>query len=533
MFFYLRTAFGIIFWDIFLRRLGLRRLARRTRQRRYLHIARRYRNLAVELGGVWIKVGQFLSSRVDVLPDYITQELAGLQDEVPEEPFDQMRDVVTSEFGRPIEEIFEGFHSEALASASLGQVHRAKLPSGEEVVVKVQRPGIELIIAVDLRALKQVIGWLKRYRAITRRADLDAIYEEFSRTLWAELDYLAEGENARIFAEMFADDPKVRIPAVYDDFTTKRVLTLEDVYFIKITDYAEIEQAGIALSEVANRLFASYLGQIFHEGFFHADPHPGNLFVEPVSEREWRLVFVDFGMVGRLPAQAKEGMRDLAIAIGTRDLDRLMQAYQKLQVLLPSANLDRIREAEKIMWDRFWGRSMSELRSIHPREMRQMMHQFRDVMYEMPFQIPTDLIFLGRCIAILSGMCTGLDPDFNLFAGLAPFARVLVESEEGDWWDQVLEVLVEQGKALISLPSRLDSALGKMERGDLIVTARAAPELNRSISWLIHAINRLVAAVIFSVLLLVGSLLYINGERLLGAIGLGLGLVAALFVLRR
>jgi predicted unusual protein kinase regulating ubiquinone biosynthesis (AarF/ABC1/UbiB family) len=257
------------------------------------------------------------------------------------------------------------------------------------------------------------------------------------------------------------------------------------------------------------------------------------LFVEPLADDEWRLVFVDFGMVGRLPAQAKQGLRDLAIAIGTRDLDRLLQAYQKLQVLLPTANLDRIREAEKIMWDRFWGRSMSELRAIHPREMRQMMHQFRDVMYEMPFQIPTDLIFLGRCIAILSGMCTGLDPDFNLFAGLAPFARELVQDETGEWWDQILEVLMEQGKSILTLPSRLESTLGKMERGDLIVTARAAPELDRSLSRLIRAVNRLAAVVVFSVLLIVGSLLYINDERLLGSIGLGLGLLAALYVLRR
>jgi predicted unusual protein kinase regulating ubiquinone biosynthesis (AarF/ABC1/UbiB family) len=533
MLFYIRIGMGIIFWDIVLRRIGLRRLSRRTLSGRYQRIAQRYRKLAVALGGVWIKVGQFLSARVDVLPDYITAELAGLQDEVPEEPIDDMLAVVEAEFGRPVEEVFEWLDSQALASASLGQVHRAKLPNGEEVVVKVQRPGIEQIIGVDLQALKRVIGWLKRYRAITRRADLDAIYEEFSRTLLVELDYLAEGENARTFAAMFADDPKVRIPAVYGDFTTKRVLTLEDVYFIKISDYAEIEKAGIALSDVAKRLFDSYLGQIFHEGFFHADPHPGNLFVEPLADDEWRLVFVDFGMVGRLPAQAKQGLRDLAIAIGTRDLDRLLQAYQKLQVLLPTANLDRIREAEKIMWDRFWGRSMSELRAIHPREMRQMMHQFRDVMYEMPFQIPTDLIFLGRCIAILSGMCTGLDPDFNLFAGLAPFARELVQDETGEWWDQILEVLMEQGKSILTLPSRLESTLGKMERGDLIVTARAAPELDRSLSRLIRAVNRLAAVVVFSVLLIVGSLLYINDERLLGSIGLGLGLLAALYVLRR
>jgi predicted unusual protein kinase regulating ubiquinone biosynthesis (AarF/ABC1/UbiB family) len=528
------TALGILWWDVLLRRIGLRTLARRTRPARYARIARRYRRLAISLGGVWIKVGQFLSSRVDVLPAFVTDELSGLQDEVPVEPFDHMTAVVEAEFGRPIGETFPWFEPQALASASLGQVHRARLPDGTPVVVKVQRPGIEHVLRVDLAALTRVIGWLKHYRTITRRADLDALLAEFSRTLWAEIDYLAEAANARTFAAMFADDPSVRIPALHSEQTTVRVLTLEDVYFIKVTDYAAVEAAGVDRADVADRLMQTYLRQIFVEGFFHADPHPGNLFVEPANGGDgWRLVFVDFGMVGRLTSEAKAGLRDLAIAIGTRDMDRLLRGYQTLGVLLPGADLARLKEAQQALFDRLWGRSMRELVDMHPREMRAFAAQFRDVLYEAPFQVPSDLIFLGRCLGILSGICTGLNPSFNVFEGLAPFARGLVEEEAGDWLDRILNWLVDSGRRMAGLPARLDSTLADLQAGRLTVMAKADPALDRSLTRLTRAINSLVAALVFAVFLLAATLLYLNDERLLAAGALALALAAAVAMVRR
>jgi predicted unusual protein kinase regulating ubiquinone biosynthesis (AarF/ABC1/UbiB family) len=534
MLFASRTALGILWWDVFLRRIGLRAFARRTRPARYARIARRYRRLAVSLGGLWIKVGQFLSSRVDVLPAFITDELVGLQDEVPTEPPEHMTAVVEAEFGRPITQVFAWFDKQALASASLGQVHRARLPNGQPVVVKVQRPGIERILQVDLAALTRVIGWLKHYKAITRRANLDALLAEFSRTLWAEIDYLAEAENARTFATMFADDPSVRIPAVHGEQTTVRVLTLEDVYFIKVTDYAAVEAAGVDRAEVADRLMRTYLRQIFIEGFFHADPHPGNLFVQPPEgEHAWRLVFVDFGMVGRLTPQTKAGLRDIAVAIGTRDMDRLTRGYQELGVLLPGADIERLKEAQQALFDRLWGRSMRELIDMHPREMRDFAAQFRDVLYEAPFQVPSDLIFLGRCLGILSGICTGLNPAFNVFEGLAPFARGLVEEEAGDWLDQILNWLIESGRTLASFPARLDATLADLQAGRLTVMAKADPSLDRSLTRLARAVNSLGAALVFAVLLLAGTLLYVNGEQALAAAALVLAIVAAVAMLRR
>ncbi len=532
--FFASVLINVAFWDLLLRRVGFRSLARRNAPARYRRAAQRYRALAVELGGVWIKVGQFLSARVDVLPEAITAELAGLQDEVAAEPAEAMLRVVEAEFGSPVEEVFPWFEQTPLASASLGQVHRARLPSGEQVVVKVQRPDIQDLLHVDLQALQTVIGWLKRYRPISRRVDLDALYREFSRTLWEEVDYISEAENARRFGVMFAEDSGVRIPGVHAAHSTERVLTLEDVYFIKITDYDSIEAAGVDRGEVAERLFRTYLRQIFREGFFHADPHPGNLFVEPLGDGNWRLVFVDFGMVGHLTPDAMAGLRELAIGVGARDAERLVRAYQRLGVLLPSADLVRIRQAEQAMFDRLWGLSMRELVQVEPREMRQVAHQFRDVIYEMPFQLPTDLIFLGRCVAILQGMCTGLDPEFNVFLGLAPFARRLLEEESGEGWEALLDWLIEQGEALLRAPARLDAALSRIERGDLEVTARPSIDLARRLAYLTRMVDRLVGAVIFSAVLLAGTLLYTSGEQTLGGAAF---LVAAalllIWVLRR
>jgi predicted unusual protein kinase regulating ubiquinone biosynthesis (AarF/ABC1/UbiB family) len=244
-------------------------------------------------------------------------------------------------------------------------------------------------------------------------------------------------------------------------------------------------------------------------------------------------VFVDFGMVGRLTTEARAGLRDMVIALGTRDLDRLVRGYQTIGALLPGTDLERLKEAQRALFDRFWGRSMRELIDLHPREMRQFTSQFRDVIYEMPFQVPADLIFLGRCLGILSGMCTGLDPAFNVFEGIAPFARALLEEEGGDWLDKILKALAESGRTLVSLPGRLDTVLSDLETGRLTVTARADPALDRSLTRLTRAINSLVAAVVFAVLLLVGALLYVNGAEAMAAVAGILALVAGLAILRR
>ncbi len=550
--FFARIIISIIVWDLILPRLGLRGFAHRTRSERLRTIAAQFRALAIQMGGVLIKVGQFLSARVDVLPDEITRELSGLQDEVPEEKFADIRRVIEEEFGLPLSSKFTTFHEIPEAAASLGQVHQARIPIEKtdyaerkdaieqsvneclEVVVKVQRPDIETIIATDLAALRTVGDWLKRYPPISRRANVPALLEEFTRILYEEIDYIAEGQNAETFANHFRERPGVHVPAVIWSHTTERVLTLEDVRAIKITNYSEIRTAGIDCAEVAERLFQTYLQQIFEDGFFHADPHPGNLFVTPQAPTlqskeaeesqgekviKWLLTFVDFGMVGRLSPQMLSGMREMVIAVGTRDASRLVKSYQELGVLLPHADVELIERAEARLFDQFWGRSMRELTMISQQEIREFTQEFRELIFTLPFQIPQDMILLGRTVGILSGMCTGLNPEFNVWEGLAPFAEKLVFEESGDQRHPWLEVLGDLVQNLLTYPRRLVGVLEKLERGDIAVQV---PELTAEVKNLEHAVDRMAGGLVFAALLFGGIQVYLAGE-----FGLAMFLLAA------
>jgi predicted unusual protein kinase regulating ubiquinone biosynthesis (AarF/ABC1/UbiB family) len=278
---------------------------------------------------------------------------------------------------------------------------------------------------------------------------------------------------------------------------------------------------------VANELLDTYLKQIFEDGFFHADPHPGNLFVTPIpvqgEKSNWKLTFVDFGMVGNVPENLRQGLRELLVGVGTRDAARLIRSYQTLDVLLPSADLKMIEQAEAELFELFWGKSMSELRQINHAEMFKFADKFLELMYEMPFQLPQNLLMLVRTVAILSGMCTGLNKDFNLWGRLAPYATKLVSDEVGSNWRVWLDEIGNVLKELIGLPSRAGHILTQMEHGDLSVQM---PSVNRQVASLERAVNRLTGSVVFSALLISGLIFYKDGNNLVsGILFTGSGLV--------
>lgn len=466
-----------------------------------------------------IKVGQFLSARLDVLPLEITEELAGLQDEVRPEKFEDIRVVIEKEFGCTLEEKFTKVDSNPIASASIGQVHsgylRINIENGNNnpsplIVIKVQRPNIQMLVATDLAAIRVVGKWIQNYPLIRKRISVEALIDEFSRSLYEEMDYIHEGKNAERFAENFKQRPDIRVPKVYWEYTTTKVLTLEDVRGIKITDYAKIEQAGISRAEVADRLFNTYLQQIFEDGFFHADPHPGNLFVLPVSENPvvWQLVFVDFGMAGVISTQNLTGLKELLIAIGTQDSKRIIQAYQTLGILLPDANLDLLEKASSRVFERFWGKTAPEMMKMHQEEAVKFVQEFSELIYDLPFQVPENLILFARCLGILSGICTGLSVDFNVWTKIGPFARKLVESESGSGWQFWLNEIGSYLQLIISLPRKTETLLNKLEQGRLEVQN---PELSARIALLNVIMKKLVGAVLFLAFSLVGVLLYISG----------------------
>jgi predicted unusual protein kinase regulating ubiquinone biosynthesis (AarF/ABC1/UbiB family) len=536
-FFFARVIGGIIIWDLILPRIGLRWRSQATRPERMRKIAADFRLLAIEMGGVMIKLGQFLSTRADVLPQEITSELAGLQDEVPAESFDAIRQIVESEYQTAIPEKFQQFARKPLAAASLGQAHRAVLCQADarqagfqNVVVKVQRPNIDQIIETDLAAIKRVAGWIQKYRPIARRADIPALFREFAKTLYEEVDYQAEAQNAETFAENFKNRPGICVPRVVWSRCTDRILVLEDVSAIKINDYEAITAAGIDRDEVARRLLDIYLQQIFVDGFFHADPHPGNLFVTPVPQGDahdpkdsgWVLTFIDFGMVGRVPPNTKAGLREMLIGVGTRDAARVIKSYKMLGFLLPNADLEMIEEAGDKIFEQFWGRNMQELSQIDYEEVREFSSEYRDLLYDMPIQIPDDILYLGRCVAILSGMCTGLNPEFNVWQALAPFAQELIQEEAGEIWEQVLKEVSTFGALLLNLPRRIDATLIKLESGKIAVRN---PQLESRLQHLEKTNRKLVGAVLFAALLTGGIQLTLGGATTSGTVLL---IVAAL-----
>lgn len=544
--FFARVLTGVIFWDLFLPRIGLRSISLQTRTKRLKKVAKEFRILAVNMGGVLIKVGQFLSSRVDVLPPEFTMELEGLQDEVPAETFADIRKVAEDEYQIPLSEKFLAFDESPMAAASLGQVHLAKisqddLPQGTtvsndaryNVVVKIQRPHIEQIIETDLSALRTVGKWLQRYKPISKRANVPQLLDEFTTILYEEIDYLAEGRNAEIFARNFDHYRGVRVPKIIWTHTTRRVITLENVLAIKITDYQGITDAGISRAEVASRLLDTYLKQIFEDGFFHADPHPGNLFVQPIfgedkatgSPPEWDLTFVDFGMVGKVPAKLRHSLRELVIAVGTQDAARVVKAYQSMNVLLPGADVDAIMRASSQAFERFWGKNMTELTSVNLDDIQDFVDEFRDLVYELPFQIPQDIIFLARCVGILSGMCTGLDPQFNLWSHLAPFARKLISEETRSSAQSLFGEFETMARILLTMPKRLDGVLTKIERGEVIINNR---DSNLQLARIEKAIHLLIRVILLSTLVLSGMVFYQNG---LGILPLAVSIAAGLWLI--
>ena len=507
-------------FELVLPRIGLGRFGARGRTRRWRRSARDFFVLATELGGLMIKVGQFLSTRLDVLPPEVTRELQDLQDEVQEEDFAAIRALAEAELGATLEQTYAFFDPAPLAAASLGQAHRARLTPDAaadtgftDVVVKVQRPDIDMIVDVDLAALRRVAGWLSRIRLVSRRVNAPALAEEFAKTSLEEIDYLHEAQNAERFAQQFEGDPGVRVPAVAWDHSTRRVLTLEDVGAIKINDLTAIRDAGIDPSAVADRFVTVMFDQLFIHGFFHGDAHPGNLFVTPLGPdaargpddlgTPWALTFVDFGMMGEVPDGLRGRLRQFLIAVAARDGRRLVATMRDLGVLLPTADTTALERTMSAIFDRFGGVAITSLQNLDPNELRRFADEFGEALRVLPFQLPEHFLLIIRAVSLTSGLSSTLDPDFNIWNAVEPYAEQLLRDERGGLVASVAREAVSVAELAVRLPRRLDDLATRLEDGELAVQT---PALNQRILALERIAGRFVSAILFAALLIGGAL---------------------------
>ncbi len=529
-------------YELVLPRIGLASITQRSRTARMTRIARRFRPLAIDLGGLMIKLGQFMSTRLDVLPPEVTAELESLQDEVPPVAFERIRTLAEAELGVSLDRAFSSFDPVPIAAASLGQVYRAQLADEDaeqtglrDVVVKIQRPQIAEIIATDLRALRRIAQWLSRVRLVSDRVDMPALTEEFALTSVDEIDYLHEAASSERFAANFAEDPRVRVPAVIWERSSLRVLTLQDVTAIKVTDVAALSAAGLDPAEVAAQFASVMFDQLFVHGFFHADPHPGNIFVTPLADGGYTITFIDFGMMGQVPDSLRRGLRQVLIAAASRDGRGMVTGIRELGVLLPSADTVELERAMTALFARFGGMGFAELAEVDPREFRVFAGEFSDIVRTLPFQLPENFILIMRAMSLTSGISSSLNPAFNIWDAVEPYSAQLIAAEGGNLVRDLAARATTIASTLARLPQRIEAVIDRAEEGNLAVRS---PALEKRVASLDRTGRRLVSAVLFAALLIAGVILrsddVVFGTVLMAASGLPLlhALLAGLFLRR-
>lgn len=425
------------------------------------------RNTLLDLGPTFIKVGQLFSTRADIFPVEYVDELAKLQDKVPAFSYEQVEATIERELGKKIPELFHNFEPIPLAAASLGQVHKAVLHSGESVVVKVQRPGLKKLFEIDLQILKGITRYFQNHPKWGRGRDWLGIYEECCRILWEEIDYLNEGRNADTFRRNFRGYDWVNVPKVYWRYASSRVLTLEYLPGIKISQYEALEAAGLDRKAIARQGAQAYLLQLLNSGFFHADPHPGNIAISATGA----LIFYDFGMMGRIKSNVREGLMQTLFGIAQKDGDRVVQSLIDLGAIAPTDDMGPVRRSVQYMLDHFMDKPFEN------QSVAAISDDLYEIAYNQPFRFPATFTFVMRAFSTLEGVGKGLDPEFNFMEVAKPYAMQLMTDMNGSEGNSFINELSRQAAQVSStafgLPRRLEDTLEKLERGDMRLRVRS------------------------------------------------------------
>ncbi|NES94913.1 MAG: AarF/ABC1/UbiB kinase family protein [Desertifilum sp. SIO1I2] len=483
------------------------------------------RETFLDLGPTFIKVGQLFSTRADLFPAEYVEELSKLQDRVPAFEPEKVEAIILEDLGKNINELYRSFDLTPLAAASLGQVHRAQLNSGEEVVVKVQRPGLRQLFTIDLEILKGITRYFQNHPDWGRGRDWMGIYEECCRILWEEIDYLNEGRNADTFRRNFRTEDWVKVPRVYWRYASPRVLTLEYLPGIKISHYEALEAAGLERRVLAQLGAKAYLMQILNNGFFHADPHPGNIAVSP----EGALIFYDFGMMGQIQPLTREKLMDTFFGIAQKDGDRVVKSLIELGALAPTEDMGPVRRSVQYMLDNFMDQPF-ETQSV-----AEISDDLYEIAYNQPFRFPATFTFVMRAFSTLEGVGKGLDPEFNFMEVAKPYAMQIMSNGNTSPGNDIISELSRQAAQVsntaFGLPRRLEYTLDKLERGDIRVRVRST-ETDRLLRRLTGVNMGTNYAVIIAALLVSATVLLVNGYALLAGVGLAIAIVLGVALIR-
>lgn len=426
------------------------------------------RDTLLDLGPTFIKVGQLFSTRADLFPTEYVEELSKLQDRVPAFSYEQARAIIEQDLGKPIQTLYRNFDPIPIAAASLGQVHRAQLHSGEEVVVKVQRPGLLKLFKIDLEILKGITRYFQNHPDWGKGRDWLGIYDECCRILYEEVDYLNEGRNADTFRRNFRQENWVQVPRVYWRYASPRVLTLEYLPGIKISHYEALEAAGLDRKLLAQLGARAYLHQLLNNGFFHADPHPGNLAVNSNGS----LIFYDFGMMGQVKPVTREKLLDTFFGIAQKDADRVVKSLVELGALAPTDDMGPVRRSIQFMLDNFMDKPFEN------QSVSEISDDLYEIAYGQPFRFPATFTFVMRAFSTLEGVGKGLDPEFNFMEVAKPFAMQIMSngnpsSEANSILSEIGRQAAQVSSSALGLPRRIEDTLDKLERGDVRVRVRS------------------------------------------------------------
>jgi predicted unusual protein kinase regulating ubiquinone biosynthesis (AarF/ABC1/UbiB family) len=422
----------------------------------------RLRHILTQLGPTFIKVGQALSTRPDLIKPSFLDELVKLQDQLPPFSNEIAHQIIYRDLDRTPDEIFSDFSAEPIAAASLGQVYKARLYSGEEVAVKVQRPNLMPIICRDLYIMRWAAGWLAPWLPLNLGHDLTLIVDEFGMKLFEEVDYINEGHNAEKFAVNFQDEPLVKVPSIYWRYSSAHVLTMEWIHGFKLTDTEQVKKAGLVSNDLVEIGVSSGLRQLLEFGFFHADPHPGNLFAMP----DGRMAYIDFGMTDQLDQETKETLVDSVVHLINKDYADLANDFVKLGFLTPDVDVRPIVPALEAVFSDAMGASVGDF------NFKSITDKFSEVMYEYPFRVPAKFALIIRSLVTQEGLALTLDPNFKIVEIAYPYvARRLLSGETPSLRRRLIDVLFKDGRLQWARLENLLMIARSDESFDIIPTA--------------------------------------------------------------